>query len=108
MYDTDAAQKSERIIKETMNKTQLIEMVARESGLKKKDAEAAVNAAISAVENALVDGEKVQIAGFGTFEVKQRAERVGRNPATKAEIVIPASKHPAFTAGKALKEKVNH
>jgi len=90
-----------------MNKTQLIEVVARESGLKKKEAEAAVNAAFAAVENALKDGEKVQIAGFGTFEVKERAERVGRNPATRESIVIPASKHPAFTAGKALKEKVN-
>ena len=90
-----------------MNKTQLIEVVARESGLKKKDAETAVNAVLAAVENALADGEKVQIAGFGTFEVKARAERVGRNPATREEIVIPASKHPAFTAGKALKEKVN-
>jgi len=90
-----------------MNKTQLIEVVARESGLKKKDAENAVNAVLSAVENALADGEKVQIAGFGTFEVKERAERIGRNPATRETITIPASKHPAFTAGKALKEKVN-
>ncbi len=90
-----------------MNKTQLIEVVARESGLKKKDAENAVNAVLSAVETALADGEKVQIAGFGTFEVKERAERVGRNPATRETITIPASKHPAFTAGKALKEKVN-
>ena len=90
-----------------MNKTQLIEVVARESGLKKKDAESAVNAVLNAVESALADGEKVQIAGFGTFEVKERAERVGRNPATNETITIPASKHPAFTAGKALKEKVN-
>ena len=90
-----------------MNKTQLIEVVARESGLKKKDAECAVNAVLNAVENALAEGEKVQIAGFGTFEVKERAERVGRNPATREEIVIPASKHPAFSAGKALKEKIN-
>ena len=91
-----------------MNKSQLIEVVSRETGFKKKDAEVAVNAVLSAVENALVEGEKVQIAGFGTFEVKERGERIGRNPATKAEIVIPASKHPAFTAGKGLKEKVNH
>ena len=90
-----------------MNKTQLIEVVARESGLKKKDAETAVNTVLGAIENALVDGEKVQIAGFGTFEVKERAERIGRNPATRETITIPASKHPAFTAGKALKEKVN-
>jgi len=90
-----------------MNKTQLIEVVAREAGLKKKDAETAVNAVFTAVENALADGEKVQLAGFGTFEVKARAERVGRNPATNESIVIPASKHPSFSAGKALKEKVN-
>ena len=90
-----------------MNKTQLIEVVARESGLKKKDAENAVNAVLSAVENALADGEKVQIAGFGTFEVKERAERIGRNPATRETITIPASKHPAFTAGKALKDSLN-
>lgn len=90
-----------------MNKTQLIEVVSRTSGLKKKDAETAVNAVLAAVEGALVDGEKVQIAGFGTFEVKERGERIGRNPATREEILIPASKHPAFTAGKALKEKVN-
>ena len=90
-----------------MNKTQLIEVVARESGLKKKEAEVAVNAVLAAVENALADGEKVQIAGFGTFEVKERAERVGRNPATNESIVIPASKHPSFAAGKALKEKIN-
>ena len=90
-----------------MNKTQLIDVVARESELTKKKAECAVNAVLSAIENALADGEKVQIAGFGTFEVKERAERVGRNPATRETITIPASKHPAFTAGKALKEKVN-
>ena len=95
----------ERIRK--MNKTQLIDVVARESELTKKKAEIAVNAVLSAIENALADGEKVQIAGFGTFEVKERAERVGRNPATRETITIPASKHPAFTAGKALKEKVN-
>ena len=91
-----------------MNKTQLIEVVAREAGLKtKKEAEAAVSAVFAAIENALADGEKVQIAGFGTFEVKERGERTGRNPATGEEIVIPAAKHPAFSAGKALKEKVN-
>ena len=91
-----------------MNKTHLIEVVANETNLKKKDAETAVNSVLNAIANALADGEKVQIAGFGTFEVKARAERVGRNPATKEQIVIPASKHPAFSAGKALKEKVNH
>lgn len=90
-----------------MNKTQLIEVVSREAGLKKKDAEAAVSAVLAAVENALADGEKVQIAGFGTFAVKERAERTGHNPQTKESIVIPAAKYPAFTAGKALKDKVN-
>ncbi len=91
-----------------MNKTQLIEIVARESGLKKKDTEACINAALDAVEKALTDGEKVQIAGFGTFEVKVREARSGRNPATGESISIPASKHPSFAAGKALKEAVNH
>ncbi len=91
----------------TMNKTQLIDVVAREANLKKKDADAAVNAVLAAIENALADGEKVQIAGFGTFAVKTRGERTGRNPHTGAAIVIPAAKHPAFTAGKALKDKVN-
>lgn len=86
-----------------MNKTQIIEAVAKESGLKKKDAEAAVNAFLTSIETALAEGEKVQIVGFGTFEVKAREERQGRNPATGETITIPASKHPAFTAGKALK-----
>ena len=91
-----------------MNKTHLIEVVASETKLTKKAAEAAVNSALNAIANALAEGETVQIAGFGTFEVKARGERIGRNPATKEQIVIPASKHPAFSAGKALKEKVNH
>lgn len=90
-----------------MNKTQLIEAVANETNLKKKDAEAAVNAFVNAVETALKNGEKVQLVGFGTFEVKERAERQGRNPLTGAAMTIPASKHPAFTAGKALKDSVN-
>ena len=67
-----------------------------------------IGAAFKTITDSLTKGEKVQIAGFGTFEVKARGERVGRNPATKEQIVIPASKHPAFSAGKALKEKVNH
>jgi DNA-binding protein HU-beta len=91
-----------------MNKTHLIEVVASETKLTKKAAEAAVNSALNAIANALAEGEKVQIAGFGTFEVKARGERIGRNPATKEQITIPASKRPAFSAGKALKEKVNH
>ena len=90
-----------------MNKTQLIEVVAKEADLKKKDAEAAVVAVLDAIEKALVDGEKVQLIGFGSFEVKQRAARTGRNPATGKTIEIPASKYPSFTAGKVLKDKVN-
>ena len=90
-----------------MNKTQLIEVVARETGLKKKEAEASVNAVLAAVTDALVSGEKVQIAGFGTFDVKTRDKRIGRNPATGASIEIPSAKHPTFTAGKSLKDAVN-
>ncbi|NLK39570.1 MAG: HU family DNA-binding protein [Clostridiales bacterium] len=90
-----------------MNKSQLIEAVAKETNFKKKDAELAVNAVISSIENALISGEKVQLVGFGTFEVKERSERIGRNPQTGATITIPASKYPAFTAGKAIKESLN-
>ena len=90
-----------------MNKTQLIDVVAKESGLKKKEAEAAVNAAIGAIIDALKDGDKVQLIGFGSFEVKKTKERMGQNPATGAKIKIAASKAPAFKAGKALKDKVN-
>ena len=79
----------------------------QELKLKKKEAEGIVNAFLSTIEDALANGEKVQLVGFGTFETKERAARVGRNPATKETIEIPASKHPAFTAGKALKETVN-
>ena len=90
-----------------MNKSQVIDVVAQKTGLKKKEAEGVVNAFLSTVEEALANGEKVQLVGFGTFETKQRAARIGRNPAIKESIEIPASKHPAFTAGKALKETVN-
>mgnify|MGYP000335818336 FL=1 len=90
-----------------MNKSELVNAIAAKSGLSKKNSEAALNAMISAVEEALVAGEKVVLVGFGTFEVKQRAERKGRNPQTKEEIVIPASKAPVFKAGKGLKDKVN-
>ena len=90
-----------------MNKSQVIDAVAQKTGMKKKDAESAVNAFLSTVEDALVEGEKVLLVGFGTFETKVRAARVGRNPKTKAAIEIPESKHPAFTAGKALKDTVN-
>lgn len=90
-----------------MNKTELIEAIAGESGLKKKDAEAALTAFVNAVEGALAKGEKVQLVGFGTFETKTRAAREGRNPKTGETIKIAASKYPAFTAGKAFKDSVN-
>lgn len=90
-----------------MNKTELINAVAEKAELSKKDAEAAVTAMIDAITGALVEGEKVQLVGFGAFEVKARAERVGRNPKTKETITIPASKTPVFKAGKALKDAVS-
>ena len=86
-----------------MNKSQLVDVVAKNAGLKKKEAEAAVAAFV----DALIAGEKVQVSGLGTFEVKTKAARTGRNPKTQAVINIPASKRPAFTAGKALKEALN-
>ncbi|MBO1680002.1 HU family DNA-binding protein [Bittarella massiliensis] len=89
-----------------MTKTDLIAKVAEQAELSKKDAEKAVTATIDAISAALVDGDKVQLVGFGTFEVRERAERKGRNPRTKEEITIPASKLPAFKAGKALKDAV--
>ena len=91
-----------------MNKTQIIDAVAKETGIKKKDAEAAVNSAFSIIEAALLAGEKVQLVGFGTFEVKDRPERAGINPATRQSITIPASKHLTFAAGKTLKAKLNN
>lgn len=90
-----------------MNKTELIEAIVKETGLKKKDAEAALAATLGAVETALANGEKVQLVGFGTFETKTRAAREGRNPKTGETIKIAASKYPAFSAGKAFKDKVN-
>ena len=89
-----------------MNKTELINAVAEKAGLSKKAAEAAVNATLSAITEGLKSDEKVQLVGFGSFEVKKRAERVGRNPKTKEAIQIPASKVPVFKAGKALKDAV--
>ena len=89
-----------------MNKTELIAAVAEKAELSKKDAEAAVTATIDAITEALVREEKVQLVGFGSFEIKSRAERVGRNPKTKETIQIPASKAPVFKAGKALKDAV--
>ena len=89
-----------------MNKAELIAAAAEKAGLSKKDAEKAVNATFDAITEALVNGEKVQLVGFGAFEVKERGERIGRNPQTKEEIKIPASKAPVFKAGKALKDAV--
>ncbi|MBO4220621.1 MAG: HU family DNA-binding protein [Clostridia bacterium] len=90
-----------------MNKTQLIDAVAKSGNLKKKDAEAAVKATIAAITDSLKKGEKVQLVGFGTFDVKKRASRKGRNPATGKAMTIPASKHVSFTTGKSLKTVVN-
>ena len=90
-----------------MNKAELINATAEKAGLSKKDTEAAVAAAINVITDALAKGDKVQLVGFGSFEVKSRAARVGRNPRTKQEIKIAASKVPAFKAGKALKDAVN-
>ena len=90
-----------------MNKAELVSKMAEKSELTKKEAEAALNAFMKSVEEALVAGEKVQLVGFGTFEVRQRAARKGRNPQTKAEIKIPASKAPVFKAGKGLKDIIN-
>lgn len=91
-----------------MNKADLVANVAKQTKLTKKDAEAAVNAVIESIEDALKDGDKVQLIGFGTFEVRSRKERQGRNPRNPGEVIkIPASKAPVFKAGKSLKEAVN-
>ena len=90
-----------------MNKQELISVMAENAGLSKKDAEAALKAFMGAVEGALVKGDKVQLVGFGTFEVRTRAARTGRNPQTGAEMKIAAAKVPAFKAGRALKDKIN-
>lgn len=90
-----------------MNKTDLIETVVGATGMKKKDVDVVISTFIASIEQALADGEKVQISGLGSFEVKQRAERIGRNPKTKEKITIPAAKYPAFSASKVLKESVN-
>ena len=90
-----------------MNKTELAAAVAAKAEFSKKDAEKAVNAIIDSIAEALESGDKVQLVGFGTFEVRQREAREGKNPRTGEEITIPASKAPAFKAGKALKDSVN-
>ena len=89
-----------------MNKTELIAAVAEKADLSKKDAEAAITAAVEAITGALIEGEKVQLVGFGSFEVKTRAARVGRNPKTGEEIPISEARLPVFKAGKALKDEV--
>ena len=90
-----------------MTKAELIANVAKKAELTQKDTEAAVNAFFSTVQESLAAGENVQIIGFGTFEVRERAARVGRNPQTGEEIQIAAAKVPAFKPGKALKDAVN-
>ena len=90
-----------------MNKAELIAEVAAKTGLSKKDSEKAVNATLDTVTASLESGEKVSLVGFGVFDVKERDARMGRNPKTKEEIPIPASRVPQFKAGKALKEAVD-
>ena len=89
-----------------MNKTELIAAVAEKADLSKKDAEAAITAAVEAITGALIEGEKVQLVGFGSFEVKTRAARVGRNPRTGEPMTYPACKVPVFKPGKALKDAI--
>jgi len=90
-----------------MNKSELVGKIAASSGLSKKDSEKALDAAISSITEALVEGKKVQIVGFGIFDVKERAPRIGRNPKTKEAINIPATRVPQFKAGKTLREVVS-
>ena len=90
-----------------MNKTELVAAIAEKAGISKKDAEASVQAFTDVVAEELKKGEKIQLVGFGTFEVSERAARTGRNPQTGKEMTIPASKAPKFKAGKALKDSVN-
>ncbi len=90
-----------------MNKNELISAMAEKSGLSKKDSEKALAAFTESVESALKSGDKVQLVGFGTFEVKERAARTGINPQTKKPVKIAASKAPAFKAGKAFKDALN-
>ena len=91
-----------------MNKSELITAVAQKAEIARKDAEKAVNAFAEVVADTLKEGGKIQMVGFGTFEVSERAAREGRNPSTNETIQIPASRVPKFKAGKALKDKVNN
>lgn len=90
-----------------MNKTELVAAVSAKCDVTKKDAEAIINAFMGSIIDALKEGDKVQLIGFGSFEVRERAARVGRNPSTHEEIQIPASKAPVFRAGKAFKDALN-
>ena len=90
-----------------MNKTELVAAIASKANISKKDAEASVKAFTEVVAEELKKGEKIQLVGFGTFEVSKRAARTGRNPQTGAEMKIPASKAPKFKAGKALNDSIN-
>ena len=89
-----------------MNKTELIALTAEQTGMTKKDTERCINAAIDAITASLAKGEKVQLSGFGTFEIKERESRLGRNPRTKEAIEIPATRVPQFKASKALRDCV--
>ncbi|MCL2003853.1 MAG: HU family DNA-binding protein [Oscillospiraceae bacterium] len=90
-----------------MNKAELINAVAEKTGTTKKDSDTVISAVFDVIATTLAEGDKVQLVGFGSFEVKKREARVGRNPKTKESINIPASKSPVFKAGKSLKEAVN-
>ena len=90
-----------------MNKTQLIQKIAENDNMTKKDAEAALNAVVAAITDAVAAGEKVQVSGFGSFDVKARDARTGRNPKTGEAVEIAASKRIIFTAAQALKDKIN-
>ena len=90
-----------------MNKTELVATIAEKAEISKKDAERALNAFTDTVSDALREGNKIQLVGFGTFEVSERTERTGRNPQSGETMVIPASKIPKFKAGKALKDVIN-
>ena len=89
-----------------MNKTELVAKIAADTGLSKKDSEKALNAAVANITEALKAGERVQLLGFGSFDVKKRGKRIGRNPRTNETIELPASKNPVFKAGKALKDAI--
>ncbi len=91
---------------ETISKAELVDMITESTGLKKKDVKTVVDGAIESITKSLSKGSKIQLTGFGTFEVRQRQERQGVRPGTTEKITIPASKYPAFKAGKALKESV--